>query len=58
MLYEKNVLFLNTPANSPDLHPIEHLHKDEKRLSKEYRMAINGTRTAIQLEAKRWIEAL
>ena len=44
LLTEKNVLFLDHLPKSPDLHPIEHLYKDEKRLSIEYRLTITNTR--------------
>ena len=34
VIKELDIKFLDHLANLPDLHPIEHLYKDEKRLSK------------------------
>ena len=37
LIAEKNIMFLDTPTNSPDLHPIEHLYKDQKNILEDYR---------------------
>jgi transposase len=58
---EHNIEFLDTPANSPDLNPIEHLHKDQKRLLSEYRLSITSAAKDIQHQAEErmkriWVE--
>lgn len=40
---EKGIEFIQTPVWSPDLNTIEHLHKDQKRLSEDFRYSIKST---------------
>ena len=56
-----NIRFLIHPANSPDLHPIEHLHKTQKRLMRDFRTRISGSSKDIQQSAESemrrvWVE--
>jgi len=53
IIYELDIRFLSYLPKSPDLHPIEHLYKDEKMLSKDYRLSISSSVKAVRLEAKR-----
>ena len=43
-----NIRFLAHPANSPDLHPIEHLHRTQKRLMADFCMKTRGSSKEIQ----------
>ena len=43
-----NIRFLDHPTNSPDLHPIEHLHKTQKRLMREFRLKLRGSSKDMQ----------
>ncbi|SMR46070.1 unnamed protein product [Zymoseptoria tritici ST99CH_1E4] len=38
----RGIKFLDTPTNSPDLNPIEQLHKDQKKILRPYRMAVTS----------------
>jgi hypothetical protein len=51
-IYEFNIKFLDTPANSPDLHPIESLHKDQKREIADFRFKVISTTAAVQARAE------
>jgi hypothetical protein len=51
-ILEFNIKFRDTPHNLPDLHPYEHLHKDQKRIIKEYRKSVRSAAAAVQLEAE------
>jgi transposase len=42
LIEEKNIEFIETPVWSPDLNTIEHLHKDQKRLSEDFRFSIRS----------------
>jgi hypothetical protein len=44
----QGITFLDTPAWSLDLQPIEHLYKDEKQLLLEFRLSIIGADRIIQ----------
>ena len=48
----EDIQFLDYPANSPDLHPIEHLHKTQKRLMKDFRMKISGASKDMKKKAE------
>lgn len=50
------IMFLDMPANSPDLHPIEHLHKDEKQELEDYRSITRSQSKASRAEVDREIE--
>ena len=52
----KGVKFLDHPKNSPDLHPIEQLHKDQKRLLADFRFKIQSAARDIQDAAEREME--
>jgi hypothetical protein len=47
-IQQQNIQFLDTPAWSPDLQPIEHLHKDEKQLLTDFRLSVVGADRVIQ----------
>ena len=51
-----NIKFLDHPANSPDLHPIEHLHKTQKRLMKDFRIKLRGASKDMQKLAENEME--
>lgn len=44
--------FLDTPANLPDLNPIEHLHKDEKAELKKFCESVRSVAGVIKDEAE------
>ena len=48
----ENIQFLDHPANSPDLHPIEHLHKTQKRLIRDFRMKISSASKNMKKKAE------
>jgi transposase len=48
----QGIQFLDLPANSSDLHPIEQLHKDQKKLLEDYRFSIQSAAKEIQQDAK------
>lgn len=48
---EDEIHFLETPAFSPDLAPIEQLHHDQKRLLLDYRLSITSASRATKAEA-------
>lgn len=48
LIKAQNIKFLDTPANSPDLQPIETLHSDEKRLLRPFAMGVVGSGKDIQ----------
>ena len=51
-IHEFNIKFIDTPANSPDLQPIEHLHKDQKKLLLDTQIKTISAAAAVQLEAE------
>jgi hypothetical protein len=46
-IHEFDIKFIDTPANSPDLQPIEHLHKDQKRLISDTRFKTTSAAAAV-----------
>lgn len=52
LIAEKNIQFLTTPANSPDLNPIEHLHRDQKAILQEFRMTVISSAKVVQEAAE------
>jgi hypothetical protein len=52
-IQEFDIKFVDTPANSPDLHPIEHLHKDQKKELERLRMCTTSAAAAVRLYAER-----
>jgi hypothetical protein len=52
MINAKKIKFLDTPANSPDLNPIEHLHHDQKAILKEFRMTVISSAQVVQEAAE------
>lgn len=52
LIHEFDIKFIDTPANSPDLQPIEHLHKDQKDLLFDFRRHVTSAAGAVQLEAE------
>lgn len=57
LIAQKDILFLDTPVNSPDLNPIEHLHKDEKSILQDFRTAVTGAGRVVQETAEINMEA-
>lgn len=51
-IHEFDIKFLDTPANSPDLQPIEHLHKDQKKLLEPLRLHTISKAAAVQHNAE------
>ena len=47
-----NIEFLTHPTNSPDLHPIEHLHRTQKRLMRDFRMKLRGASKDMKKKAE------
>jgi transposase len=52
-IHELNIQFLNIPANSPDLQPIKHLHKDQKKELSSARFNTTSATAAVQKERER-----
>jgi hypothetical protein len=51
-IHSQKIQFLDTPANSPNLNPIKHLHKDQKDELTDYHIKIASAARATQLEAE------
>lgn len=51
-ILEFDIKFATTPTHSADLHPYEHLHKDQKRLIAPYRKKISSSAAAVVLDAE------
>jgi hypothetical protein len=52
MIKAKGIKFLDTPANSPDLNPIETLHSDQKSILREFVEGVTGADKVIQDSAE------
>jgi hypothetical protein len=52
------IQFIDLPARSSDLHPIEHLFKDYKKLLADYRFAVRSAAKAVQQQAEQEMEAV
>ncbi len=57
-IHEHDIKFIDTPANSPDLQPIKHLHKDQKRLISDTRFKTRSAAAAVQLQAEREMKGI
>ena len=53
LIKQLNIQFLDLPANSSDYHPIEQLHKDQKKELEDYRFSIESAAQEIQHDAER-----
>jgi hypothetical protein len=52
-IHELDIKFLDTPANSPDLQPIEHLHKDQKHELASARFNTTSAAAAVQAQREK-----
>ena len=50
LIFWKDVKFADHPANSPDIHPIEHLYGEQKRILKDYEMGFKSASKRAQEE--------
>jgi hypothetical protein len=57
-IFYQEIKFLDTPANSPDLQPIEHLHKDQKKELERLRFGTTSAATAVQLHVEQEMKAI
>ena len=53
---EEGIEFLDWPVYSSDLHPIEHLHKDQKKELENFRFNTTSAAAAVQVEAESEME--
>ena len=51
-IYAMNIQFLEQPANSPDLHPIERIFDNQKRLLSDYKHRVKSQSKASKEHAK------
>jgi transposase len=57
-IHEHNIRFLDTPANSPDLQPIESLHKDQKKELDKLRINTANAAAAVQAAVEKEMKAV
>lgn len=57
-IHEHNIRFLDTAANSPDLQPIESLHKDQKKELDKLRINTASAAAAVQAAVEKEMKAV